>query len=179
MRNKIILAVAMAIVIVGATFFFFDTQVEPEENLQPEPAKKVVSVFVSGQVKTPAVVKLEDNGDLKLVDAVNAVGGLTDFADTEIVNLADPLLDGQHIHIPTKEILLQENISAQRGDLVNINTADETELQKLKGVGPAIAKRIIDFREQNGEFQTIDDIKKVRGIGEKTFAKMKDNITVR
>lgn len=179
MRNRIILIVALAIVIVGATFFFYDMQVEPEENLLREPVKKTVSVFVSGQVKTPAVIKLEDTGDLKLIDAVNAVGGLTDFADTELVNLAEPLIDGQHIHIPTKEIVLLEKLSTSRSDLININTADETELQKLKGVGPAIAKRIIDYREQNGEFQTIEDIKKVRGIGEKTFAKFKENIAVR
>ena len=63
-------------------------------------------------------------------------------------------------------------------DIVNINTADETELQKLYRVGPAIAKRIVEFRNQNGKFQTVEDIKKVRGIGEKTFEKMKDKITV-
>ena len=173
---------------VGASLFLFETDKEiptAGENFETEPVKKIFSVYVSGQVKTPAVVKLEDNGELKLVDAVNAAGGLTEFADTEIVNLAEPLIDGQHIHIPTKEIIFQEfsdvEISSTKNDensLININTADETELQKLNRVGPAIAKRIVDYREQNGNFETIEDIKKVRGIGEKTFEKMKDQITV-
>ena len=61
---------------------------------------------------------------------------------------------------------------------MNINTANEIELQRLYRVGPAIAKRIIEYREQNGKFQTVEDIKKVRGIGEKTFEKIKDKITV-
>ena len=118
-------------------------------------------------------MKLEDNGDLRLADAVNAAGGVTEFADTELVNLAEPLTDGAHIHIPTKEIILQESLESQisstnsESDLVNINTADETELQKLYRVGPAIAKRIIEFREENGKFQSVEDIKKVRGIDER------------
>lgn len=174
--------------IVGAScyFFYFDSEVERTEIVEVEPAKKIFTVFVSGQVKTPAVVKLEDNGDLHFVDAVNAVGGLTELADTEIVNLAEPLNDGDHIHIPTKEIIFQESLESQisastssSGDIVNINTADEIELQKLYRVGPAIAKRIVEYRQQNGKFQIIEDIKKVRGIGEKTFEKLKDKITVR
>ena len=185
-KNKIIFVLVLAIFLVGANFYFSDTgeEISVAEKIETEPAKKIFAVFVSGQVKTPAVVKLEDNGDLRLVDAVNAAGGLTEFADTEIINLAEPLTDGAHIHIPTKEIFLQENSETQitsatsESDLVNINTADETELQKLYRVGPAIAKRIIEYREQNGKFQTVEDIKKVRGIGQKTFEKMKDKITV-
>jgi len=186
-KAKLIFAVILAGFLVGASFIFFSRaeEIEVHENIQVEPAKKIFTVFVSGQVKTSAVVKLEDNGDLRLVDAVNAAGGLTEFADTEIVNLAEPLTDGQHIHIPTKEIIFQESLESQissstssGGDLVNINTADEIELQKLYRVGPAIAKRIVEYRQQNGKFQTVEDIKKVRGIGEKTFEKMKDKITV-
>ncbi len=192
MKNKIALITILAVALVAGSFYLFDD----EKNSAPPgsedvPAKNSIGVYVSGQVKTPAVVTLEDNGNLRIVDAVNAAGGLTEFADTEVVNLAEHLTDGQHIHIPTKEIVLQEPSTTptdtsdkktgsgkNSGDIVNINTADETELQKIRGVGPAIAKRIVDYREQNGKFQTIDEIKKVRGIGEKTFEKMKDNITV-
>ena len=186
MNKKIFVVTFLIIGIVIGSFYFVDSgeEVEIQENVQVAPEKKIFSVFVSGQVKNPAVVKLEDNGDLRLVDAVNAAGGLTEFADTEIINLAEPLMDGQHIHIPTKEIIFQESLESQiastnpDSDIVNINTADETELQKLYRVGPAIAKRIVEFRNQNGKFQTVEDIKKVRGIGEKTFEKMKDKITV-
>lgn len=142
----------------------------------PKPPVKKVTAYISGQVKKISVVELEDNGNLRFVDAVNAAGGLTEFADTEAVNLAEPLTDGQHIHIPTKEIFLLQNSAAQ-GTLVNVNTADVEKLSTLKGIGPALAQRIIDYREQNGAFKTIDEIKNVRGIGEKKFADFKDKIT--
>ena len=187
MKNKIIFSSILVVIILAAIFLYGNdsTEVQVAENL--EPVKKELTVYVSGQVKTPAVVTLEDNGKLRAVDAVNAVGGLTEFADTEIVNLAEPLIDGQHIHIPTKEIIFQEipvatstsNKSATfaHSDLININTADEKELQKIRGVGPVIAGRIVEYRNQNGAFQSIEEIKKVRGIGVKTFEKMKDSIT--
>ena len=143
----------------------------------PAPLVKKISVYISGQVKNISVVELEDDGNLKLVDAVNATGGLTDFADADAVNLAAPLTDGQHVHIPTKDIfLMPQNISS--ADRVNINTADVEELATLKGIGPTLAQRIIDYREQNGAFKSIDEIKNVRGIGEKKFAAFKDKITV-
>lgn len=146
----------------------------------PPPPVKKISVYVSGQVENISVVELEDNGDLHLVDAVNKAGGMTDLADADAVNLAEKLTDGQHIHIPTKEILLQEkNFSGtSSGDLVNINTADVEQLATLKGIGPAMAQRIIDYREQNGKFKTVDELKNVRGIGQKKFDTLKDKITI-
>lgn len=187
------MAASLIVIFVVAFFYFSEkfNEVEVAENI--EPPKKEISVYVSGQVKTPAVVTLEDTGNLRAIDAVNAVGGLTDLADTEIVNLAEPLSDGQHIHIPTKEIIYQEIPLAApnspmskslsggggaQGDLININTADEKELQKIRGVGPVIAGRIVEYRTNNGSFKAIEEIKKVRGIGEKTFEKLRDSITV-
>ena len=166
-------------------FIFSDNDEVTVDTTEPTPPK-TVSVYVSGQVKSTAVVKLEDNGNLRAVDAVNAVGGLTEFADTELINLAEPIFDGQHIHIPTKEIFLLEapvSLPNKSGGTpfstrININTADSQELQNIKGVGPTIAQRIVDYREQNGPFKSIEEIKKVRGIGNKTFEKMKDTITV-
>ena len=146
----------------------------------PKPSVKKISVYLSGQVKNISVVELEDTGDLKIVDAVNKAGGLTDLADSAAINMAEPLTDGQHIHIPTKEILLQaQNISATTSsDLVNINTADAERLATLKGIGPALAQRIIEYREQNGAFKSIDEIKNVRGIAQKKFDAFKDKITI-
>jgi competence protein ComEA len=188
MKNKIIASSILAVVILAAFFLLGEDSKEIQVAENFEPAKKEITVYISGQVKNPAVVTLEDNGKLRAVDAVNAVGGLTEFADTEIINLAEPLTDGQHIHIPAKEIIFQENPAATstpnksakfaQGDLININTADENELQKIRGVGKVIAGRIVEYRKQNGAFQSIEEIKKVRGIGDKTFEKMKDTITV-
>ena len=144
----------------------------------PPPPVKKISAYVSGQVQKTAVVELEDNGNLRLVDAVNAAGGLTDLADTEAVNLAAPLTDGQHIHIPTKEIFLQQQSTAAQSDLVNINTADAEQIATLKGIGSALAQRIIDYRNEHGAFKSIDEIKNVQGIGEKKFADFKDKLTI-
>ena len=167
-------------VILAATFFIFDANKDATPPETADVAKNEVVVYVSGQVKTPAVVTLEDNGNLRLIDAVNAVGGLTELADAESINLAENLTDGQHIHIPTKEIFFRELSvpSNNSSNLININTADAKELEKIKGIGPALAGRIIDYRESNGAFKSVDEIKKVRGIGDKTFDKMKDQITI-
>ena len=168
-------------VILAAVFFIFDTNENATPSEKIDVAKNEIVVYVSGQVKTPAVVTLEDNGNLRLIDAVNAVGGLTDLADTENINLAENLNDGQHVHIPTKEIFFRELPAPSNNNssnLININTADAKELEKIKGIGPALAGRIVDYRENNGAFKSVDEIKKVRGIGDKTFDKMKDQITI-
>lgn len=150
----------------------------------PPPPVKKISVYVSGQVKNISVVELEDTGTLKIIDAVNKAGGLTDLADDSAVNMAEPLTDGQHIHIPTKEIFLQPqqlaalNSNSSSSDIVNINTADAERLSTLKGIGPVLAQRIIEYREQHGSFKTIEEIKNVRGIGDKRFAELKDKLTI-
>ena len=161
--------------------FFIGLSEEDTPALNPPAPVKKISVYVSGQVKNISVVELEDTGNLKFVDAVNKAGGLTDLADTGAVNLSAPLTDGKHIHIPTKEIFFAEkNFSAKKNadDTININTADAERLATLKGIGSALAQRIIDYREQNGSFKSIDEIKNVRGIGQKKFDAFKDKITI-
>ena len=181
MKKKFLIGFGIVSLITLAIFFLIEINSDDTPALPPpKPPVKKISVYVSGQVKNISVVELEDTGNLRFVDAVNMAGGLTDLADTEAINLAETLTDGQHIHIPTKEIFLQAtnfSVSSQ-SDLVNINTADAERLTTLKGIGPALAQRIIDYREQNGAFKTIDEIKNVRGIGEKKFDAFKDKITV-
>lgn len=181
MKTKFLIGVGtFAIVILGALFLIGYLEDDTPPLKPPPPPVKKISVYVSGQVKNISVVTLEDNGDLRLVDAVNAAGGLTSLADADSVNLAEPLTDGQHIHIPTKEIFLQPQsiaASSASSDTVNINTADANELATLKGIGPALSQRIIDYRNEHGAFKSIDEIKNVSGIGEKKFAAFKDKIT--
>ena len=183
MKQKFLIAFGIFSLISLAALFLIGLLSDDTPPLEPpKPPVKKISVYVSGQVKNVSVVELEDNGNLRAVDAVNLAGGLTEFADTEAINLAEAISDGQHVHIPTKEILLQPSTkeipSAQdSGDKVNINTADLDKLVTLKGVGPATAQKIIDYREQNGAFKTIDEIKNVRGIGQKKFDAIKDKIT--
>ena len=176
--KKFVISFGVAALFVLASLFLIGLLEDDTPPLEPpKPPVKKIAAYVSGQVKNISVVDLEDTGNLRLVDAVNKAGGLTDFADADAVNLAEPLTDGQHIHIPTKEIFLSQNAAAAQSDLININTADVERLATLKGIGPALAQRIIDYREQNGSFKTVDEIKNVRGIGDKKFAAFKDKIT--
>lgn len=175
--KKFVLAFAGGLVLTLGVLFLIGLAEDDTPPLKPPPPPvKKVSVYLSGQVKNISVIELEDNGNLRLVDAVNRAGGLTDLADAEAVNLAAPLTDGQHVHIPTKEIFLSQ-ASAASSDLVNINTADAERLATLKGIGPALAQRIIDYREQNGAFKSVDELRNVRGIGEKKFDALKDKVT--
>ena len=180
MKTKFLIGFGVfAVAVLGVLFLIGLLEDDTPPLEPPPPPVKKFSVYVSGQVKNISVVTLEDNGDLRLVDAVNAAGGLTSLADADAVNLAAPLTDGQHIHIPTKEIFLSQNASAAASsEMININTADAKELATLKGIGAALAQRIIDYREQNGAFKSIDEIKNVSGIGEKKFAAFKDKITI-
>lgn len=164
------------------------SSVEMQEQ-QDKPDSGKIVVDIEGQVRAPGVYQL--SGDARIVDAVKAAGGLTEEADLSNVNQAEPLADGQKVMIPSEEdsagsaetvssgtgTVLPGN-SGQSGSLININTADEEALQELPGVGPALAARIIDYRENSGAFRTVEDLMNVSGIGEKTFEKMKLKITV-
>ena len=136
-----------------------------------------IVVYIEGAVAKPGLVYL--NKDARIGEVVEMAGGLLANADTDNLNLADKVTDGQKISIPVKpeDDISRENIS-DKSDLININTANEQELQKLPRVGPATAKNIIEYREKHGKFKTIEEIKNVPRIGEKTFEKFKDKIKV-
>ena len=149
-----------------------ETTVEAKtENLSNVSDKKIV-VYIEGAVAKPGFVSLNDGG--KLSEIIEAAGGLLANADTKNLNLNETVKDGQKIIIyPRRNSILNEN-----SELININTATIEELEKLPRIGPSTAKKIIEFREQNGKFKTIEDIKNVPRIGEKTFEKLKDKIKV-
>lgn len=131
-------------------------------------------VYITGAIAKPGLYELEDASSLETL--IKSAGGLLPYADTSQINLAQGIEAGSHIHIPfnyqgNPEVLL-------RGPLININTASESDLDTLPGIGPSTAKRIIEYREKNGQFSTIEDIKKVKGIGDGTFKKFSHKITV-
>ena len=149
-----------------------------EEPATPTPA--TINVYVTGAVKAPEVYALPLNSIVK--DAIAAAGGATAEADLEHINLALHLSDQMQIYVPRKgEAAPPPNggsaPEAPTGK-ININTATVEELDKLPGIGPSIAKAIIDYRTANGPFKTIEDINNVKGIGDALFAKIKDSITV-
>lgn len=191
---KIGAAALVVLVVAGVGWAAFSTmrapafEVHAGEAIAPsssEPeaveVKAQVYVYVTGAVANPGVYSLDEG--LRVCDAVEAAGGLTEDADASTVNLARVLSDGEHIALPTKaevETALAQGSAggAAASSLVNINTADASALETLSGVGSATAQAIISDREQNGPFSTIEDLMRVDGIGEKKFAKLKDSICV-
>ena len=148
-----------------------DEAVAPSSS-EPEAVevKAQVYVYVTGAVANPGVYSLDEG--LRVCDAVEAAGGLTEDADASTVNLARVLSDGAQGSAGGTVG------AAVASSLVNINTADASALETLSGVGSATAQAIISDREQNGPFSTIEDLMRVDGIGEKKFAKLTDSICV-
>ena len=156
--------------------------------------KDKIVIHITGAVKMPGIVKLEEGS--RIEDAINKAGGLTEDADITKVNLAYVLEDGIKIKIPSSSDigdLQEENVlSTESGEgivedlenssqdsSININKATEQELKNLPGIGASLASKIIDYREQNGKFSTVEDIKKVNGIGNNKFENIKEYICVK
>lgn len=146
-----------------------------------------IVVYVAGAVNHPGIVRLAEGARAK--DAVDACGGFLPTADTNGVNLAQKLKDGMQVTVPERMTAAVQDATAADGaqtrtakplpeGMVNINTADIKELDKLPGVGPATAKRIIEYRTENGDFQSPEEIKRVKGIGDAKYEKMKDKIVL-
>jgi competence protein ComEA len=139
-----------------------------------------IFVYVCGAVEAPGVYELEKGS--RLYEAVELAGGMKDGADEAYLNMAREITDGEQIVVYTKAEVESLNeqavIAAATAGLVNINTAGQNELTTISGIGESRAKAIIDYREKNGSFNSIEDIMKVDGIKEGLFSKIKDKITV-
>ncbi len=150
---------------------------EPDASAQPGGTGGIeIFVHVLGAVEHPGLYGLRE-GD-RAVDAVAAAGGYTDDADRAHLNLARFVVDGEQIRVPVVGEVPLAAPGMTASGLVNLNTADATALETLPRVGPALAARIIDWREANGGFTTIDDLLNVAGIGTKTFDGLKDLVSV-
>lgn len=147
---------------------------EVKANSNDSSADKII-VYITGAVNNPGVVTLSK--DARMVEALDAVGGLTDTADADAINLARKLKDEEKIHIPGEGEVSNTNINSESG-LININTASLEELKSLPGVGDVIAQGIIDYREKNGNFIQLEELKNVTRIGDKVFEGVSQLITV-
>ncbi len=205
-KQKLIkIAVAVVIAVLAIVYYFSNNQettnyenivsndfvVENkiEENTQEE--KSEIKVYVTGEVNAPGVIELKE-GD-RIQDAIEGAGGIKAEANLKEINLAYEVSDGEKIYIPnlsevsleeTQEIALStsnsgSNTSSNSNGKVNINKATASELTTVPGIGESTAQKIITYREENGKFKAIEDIKNVSGIGDSKYNSMKDSICVK
>lgn len=157
---------------------------------------KTVTCDISGAIKHEGVYTLKNGA--RLEELINAAGGLKTNAQVKAINRAVLLKDQDKIHIPFKgekinnattvttsssadsatSSGLPQSSSSASGEKVNLNTASASDLQKLNGIGEKKAEQIIAYRDQNGQFKKIEDLMQVSGIGEKTFAALKDQLEI-
>lgn len=203
-HRHIVFVILLLIASIGAVIFYLRQPAsEPVEVVPviaatvtvapptPSPTPSPVRVYVSGAVVKSDVYILPEGSIVK--DAILAAGGFAAGADRERINQALELKDQQQIHVPrlgeeTSQPLIQggmdeRTISTSSTDLttagpVNINTATLDQLDDLPGIGPAIAQRIIEYRENIGGFKSVDQVTEVNGIGTAVFDKIKELITV-
>lgn len=157
-----------------------------------------IAIHITGEVKKTGIIYLEKGA--RIADAIAVAGGATKNANLDQVNLAYVLEDGQKIYIPNKKEKLEvreyiiensgnnvlvengksssTNSSKGVGGKVNINYANQTELETLPGIGPSLAQRIIEYRETNGEFEKIEDVQNVKGIGDSKYSNIKEKICI-
>ncbi|HLS93459.1 MAG TPA: helix-hairpin-helix domain-containing protein [Microbacterium sp.] len=136
-------------------------------------------VHVSGAVREAGLYVVEPGG--RVIDAVSAAGGLADDADADAINLARPLADGEQLVVPREgeaPAAPAEGGDAPGAVLVNLNTAEPAQLETLTGIGPALAQRIIEWRDSEGPFGSVDDLLAVSGIGPKVLESLRDQVTV-
>lgn len=178
---------------------------QEKKNINVKTEQSNIKIDIKGAVNNPGVYEMEKNG--RVIDAVNKAGGLKKNADTSMINLSKKLEDEMVITIYTaSEMKKTQSIcspcecpevnnaciteneakvnsddkksNSQTNKKVSINTATLEELQTLEGIGQAKAKAIIGYRNTNGKFKKIEEIKNVSGIGESIFEKIKNNITI-
>jgi len=183
-----ILVTLINLIIMGGVFLLVNRPRSPTMVVEeaptfvplPTPTPRPLLVYISGAVANPDVYTLPPGAIVK--DAIQAAGGPAKEADLNGINLARRVHDQEHIYVPKvgeeRPPVGQTAPSGQAVGKININTATAEELETLPGIGPTYAQRIIEYRQEKGPFTSIEEIKKVRGIGEATFEKIKDLITV-
>jgi competence protein ComEA len=149
--------------------------------LSPPPTLEPIKIFITGAIHQPGLYSLPRGS--RVESAITAAGGLTGNADLNKINLAAKIADGDKITIPsvfdpTSQPLTVQATSTPISFPIDINTASLEELDALPGIGNAKAQSIIQYREENGDFQKIEDIMNVPGIGEGIYNNIKELITV-
>ena len=154
------------------------------DGIEIKPAQ--IKVYVCGEVKNPGVYELLEGS--RIYEVIEIAGGVLETSELRCIDMARVLSDQETIFVPAQGDMAEgDNLAAfagstgfKRPGLVNINTASASEMaQELTGIGPVLAGRIVDYRETNGSFKQVEDLKNVSGIGDKRFNDIKDKVCVR
>lgn len=204
--NKMKIIAAITIIVVAIIYFFINGEYGEEEYFENididsssenvlnnirDTENETIKIYITGEVNRPGVIELED-GD-RIEDALEKADGITEQADLRNVNLAYRLEDGQKIYIPNindneeqeivsmenGEKIIQDTAENSQSGTINLNTASVEKLCELPGVGKSLAEKIINYRNENGKFKKIEDLKNVSGIGDKKFEELKCYICVK
>jgi competence protein ComEA len=182
-RQYLLMVLIMAAVLAGAySIWQQQSQPAPVAVTAPVPAvaadaataEAEIVVYVSGFVVRPGVYKL--SGEIRAIDSVNAAGGFAAGANASAVNLAQKLTDGMQIHVPGN--LSPTTSAGPTAGKISLSQADKKQLESLPGIGPALADRILEYRTKQGGFKTIDELKKVSGIGDAKYNTLKDKVSL-
>ncbi|MFN3698839.1 MAG: helix-hairpin-helix domain-containing protein [Dictyoglomus sp.] len=181
-KEKIILVI-FSVILIGILLSFPIFRNNEDTLSSDEIVSDFIIVHIAGDVKRPGVYRLEEGA--RVIDAINLAGGPLSSADLDKLNLADFLKDGAKIYVPSKSeenkvnslIQNKNSLPYQQDSKININTATKEQLESLPGIGPTLAQRIVDYRNENGLFTSLEDLLNVKGIGEKKLEKIKDKVT--
>lgn len=198
-KQKTIMVIIMAIMFAVIGYYIINktekydyselekiSNTEEQEEEEKDEEEKII-IHITGEVEEGGVIELEKGA--RISDAIEEAGGTTEEADLSNVNLAYSLSDGQKIKIPNineeneetiveekagENIIIEGNKSEE--EKININKATQTEIETLPGIGPSTALKIINYRNEHGKFEKIEDIKNVSGIGDSKYENIKEYI---
>lgn len=198
-KNKKIVALCLSVCFVIIYIIYKNNSNNQYEEIEYDETENIVEeikeeydyivLHITGEVNNPGIIKIYEGS--RVVDAIEAAGGITDNANMNKINLAYMLADGQKIYIPsiydeddmeliTNDIgknIIEDN-PLKQNELININNATQTELESLTGIGPSTALKIINYRKENGNFRQIEDIKNVPGIGNSKYEAIRNQICI-
>lgn len=142
-------------------------------------SNQVIYIDVAGKVKNPGVYQLPEGS--RVIDAITIAGGVKLGVSTSHINLARKLVDGEQVLIMKEKFISAPTSSGRKSIFagkVSLNSASKAQFDSLPGIGPVIAQRIIDYRNKNGPFQTLESIQSVSGIGESIFRQISSRLTL-
>jgi competence protein ComEA len=176
-KRAVIALSVVAILIAGVLFLSSRGEAveTPAIKVIESAQAKMLLVHVAGEVKRPGVYPVIEGS--RVVDAISAAGGAKKGVDLSVINLARKVVDGEQIYLGIKPE--ERKVSAKSfNGTVYVNRASVSQFDSLSGIGPVLAKRIVDFRRANGTFVDIADLQKVPGIGTKTFERIKSRLSL-